>query len=122
MLYQKIKSSQRSYTHDRTQTHLHETGTKRYGNNTKYGRNSVVILSTAGWRESQEALQDSDSSGTKQSTSLNGAKGVVKTEEVRVHHERISTYGDESSIELKSLGQVHHQSTGRPANSPDYSF
>ncbi|KAH6880039.1 hypothetical protein B0T10DRAFT_495700 [Thelonectria olida] len=133
MLYHKIKSSQRSYMRDRSQTNPHETGTtntalgsdtrrtKRYGNNSKYGRTSVVIMSTAGWRESQEALQDSDSSGTKQSTSLNGAKGVVKTEEVRVHHERLSTYTDENSIELKSLGQTH-QISGRPAHSQDSPF
>lgn len=118
MLYRELKSSQRSYMRNRSQTNGLETGTgtgtqagndtrrnKRYGNNSKYGRTSVVIMSSAGWRESQEALQDSDSTATKQSGSLTG---ITKREEVRVTHERLSTFSDENSIELKAMPQVHH--------------
>lgn len=82
---------------------------KHYNQNLRYGRNSVVIMS--GWQESQEALQDQEttSSRSKPSPTL---QGVMKTEEVRVHHERLSIMGgesgDENSVELKPLSQVHH--------------
>jgi hypothetical protein len=62
-------------------------------------------MSTNGWQESQEALQDSDESVSHGKASVS-SQGVLKTEEVRVHHERISAYGDEIPIELRELQQA----------------
>ncbi|OLN97764.1 hypothetical protein CCHL11_07918 [Colletotrichum chlorophyti] len=96
MLYRELKSSQRSYGRSKSQTHALGTGTKRYGQGTHYGRNSVVVMSTSGWQESQEALQDAESG---QST----PRGIMKTEEVRVRRERMSAVGSKESIELDAL-------------------
>ncbi|KAM0189009.1 hypothetical protein ACHAPA_007722 [Fusarium lateritium] len=107
MLYRELKLSSRSYNRNKTNTTPHDidtrhTAAKRYGPNTRYGRNSIVIMSTNGWQESQEALQDSDGSMSNGKASVS-SQGVMKTEEVRVHHERISAYGDETPIELREL-------------------
>ncbi|KAF5258939.1 hypothetical protein FOXYS1_10467 [Fusarium oxysporum] len=88
---------------------------KRYNPNSRYGRNSVVIMS--GWQESQEHLQD-DSDGSQSQTKMSmSSGGVMKTEEVRVHHERLSTFSDENSIELRGLppaqGKPGHQNAER---------
>lgn len=115
MLYRELKSSQRSYFRNRSQTNPlgsemgHPDGssdnrrTKRYNNQSKYGRNSVVIMSNAGWEDSEEALQDSDSQ-----VKLNAAPmgGVLKTEEVRVQHERLSSLSIER-IELKQMSPTY---------------
>ncbi|CEI62252.1 hypothetical protein FVEN_g10252 [Fusarium venenatum] len=115
MLYHELKSSSRSYNKNKTGTNPndHETrntvpsstlrASRRYGPNSRYGRNSVVIMS--GWQESQEHLQDSDESISGLKVSAN-AGGVLKTEEVRVQHERLSTFSDENSIELRNLPQA----------------
>lgn len=68
-------------------------------------------MSTAGWQESQEALQDAEGSQSKPSLRQGG---VLKTEEVRVHHERVSL-SDENSIELKPLS-VAHVNSGKGAD------
>ncbi|KAF5025084.1 hypothetical protein F66182_2853 [Fusarium sp. NRRL 66182] len=115
MLYRELKTSSRSYNRNKSQnTNPLEPETRntvpssnvrkstRYGPGSRYGRNSVVIMSTSGWQESQEALQDSDGDQTKVSL----GSGVMKTEEVRVHHERLSTFSDENSIELRNLQQA----------------
>ncbi|KAM5342258.1 hypothetical protein ACJ41O_013224 [Fusarium nematophilum] len=134
MLYRELKSSQRSYLRNRSQTNPRDAGTmntvqgadrksKRYNNNSKYGRNSVLIMSTAGWQESQEALQDperSQASSRKQSPHPPG--GVLKTEEVRVHHERLSTFSDENSIELKPIPVAQKKDNGRSSNDQAPSF
>ncbi|KAM0560015.1 hypothetical protein ACHAPJ_003972 [Fusarium lateritium] len=117
MLYHELKSSSRSYGRNKTNTTPHDhpetrntvpssgaRKSKRYGPDSRYGRNSVVIMSTNGWQESQEALQDSDGSQGKTSMS---SRGVMKTEEVRVHHERLSTFSDENEIELRNMQQAH---------------
>ncbi|KAL0942647.1 uncharacterized protein CTRU02_200533 [Colletotrichum truncatum] len=99
MLYRELKSTQRSYARSKSQTHALETGktkTKRYGQGTHYGRNSVVVMTTAGWQESQEALQNEERGQVT-------PRGIIKTEEVRVHHEKASTNGSKSSIELDTL-------------------
>lgn len=59
----------------------------------------------SGWQESQEHLQDSDDSVSGMKTSMSSG-GVLKTEEVRVQHERMSTFSDENSIELRNLPQA----------------
>ncbi|CAH0056297.1 unnamed protein product [Clonostachys solani] len=121
MLYQELKSSQRSYFRNKSQTNPQggpSTGVdsaskskrpSRYGPPSKYGRNSVMIMSTAGWQESQEALQDALRS--KGSSNLGG---VMKTQEVRVVSERSSS--DENSIELKALAAVHTTDQGKSAS------
>ncbi|KAF0329924.1 hypothetical protein GQ607_002691 [Colletotrichum asianum] len=101
MLYRELKSASRSYGRSRSQTNALETAktarTKRYGQGTHYGRNSVVVMSTTGWQESQEALQDVESGQTT-------PRGIMKTEEVRVRHERMPPAGDsKSSIELDTF-------------------
>ncbi|KAK6217004.1 hypothetical protein QIS74_07118 [Colletotrichum tabaci] len=99
MLYRELKSTQRSYARNKSQSHALETGktrTKRYGNSTHYGRNSVVVMSTSGWQESQEALQDESGQVT--------PRGIMKTEEVRVRHETLPAgTRQKNSIELDSL-------------------
>lgn len=131
MLYRELKSSQKSYLRNRshanpldgtnaTNVASSNTKSKRYGPHSKYGRNSVVIMSAAGWQESQEALQDPTSTQTsrsRSSPSTNG--GVLKTEEVRVHHERLSTFSDENSIELKNMGNTA-SGTGPKGNAPSF--
>ncbi|KAF5694364.1 integral membrane protein pth11 [Fusarium denticulatum] len=127
MLYRELKSSSRSYNRNRTNTTPRDVDTrntagasnarqsKRYNPNSRYGRSSVVIMS--GWQESQEHLQD-DSDGSQSQTKMSmSSGGVMKTEEVRVHHERLSTFSDENSIELRGLpptqGKPGHQNAER---------
>ncbi|VUC25086.1 unnamed protein product [Clonostachys rosea] len=116
MLYRELKSSQRSYFRNKSQTNPQEPGTttepgskskrpSRYGPPSKYGRNSVMIMSTAGWQESQEALQEA-----LRSKASSNMGGVLKTQEVRVVSERSSS--DENSIELKALSSVHTRDHG----------
>ncbi|RSL47423.1 hypothetical protein CEP54_013408 [Fusarium duplospermum] len=126
MLYRELKSSQKSYLRNRSHTNpldgtnaTNVAGTKRYGPHSKYGRNSVVIMSAAGWQESQEALQDPESTQTSRSRSSPTSGGVLKTEEVRVHHERLSTFSDENSIELKNMGHTA-SGTGPKGNAPSF--
>ncbi|KAI8685180.1 hypothetical protein NCS57_00186600 [Fusarium keratoplasticum] len=130
MLYRELKSSQKSYLRNRSHTNpldgtnatnvaSSNTKSKRYGPHSKYGRNSVVIMSAAGWQESQEALQDPTSTQTSRSRSSPSSGGVLKTEEVRVHHERLSTFSDENSIELKNMGHTA-SGTGPKGNAPSF--
>ncbi|RSL46332.1 hypothetical protein CEP53_010380 [Fusarium sp. AF-6] len=127
MLYRELKSSQKSYLRNRSHTNpldgtnaTNMAGTnKRYGPHSKYGRNSVVIMSAAGWQESQEALQDPESTQTSRSRSSPHSGGVMKTEEVRVHHERLSTFSDENSIEMKTMGHTA-SGTGPKGNAPSF--
>ncbi|KXH67760.1 hypothetical protein CSAL01_07836 [Colletotrichum salicis] len=112
MLYRELKSTQRSYARNKSPSHALETGTrkevrstKRYGPGSQYGRNSVVVMSTGGWQESQEALQEVEGG---QASPLPGMNGIIKTEEVRVRHERLTGLSEgESSIELDSLKKGH---------------
>jgi hypothetical protein len=120
MLYRELKSSHYKYKtggtgqNDPRTGHMNTNATdarksKRFGPHSKYGRNSVVIMSNAGWDESQEGLQDADRAARAAKTSPNQS-GVLKTEEVRVYHERLSTVSDENSIELKVLGPADKRS------------
>ncbi|KAH7236857.1 uncharacterized protein BKA55DRAFT_578659 [Fusarium redolens] len=127
MLYRELKSSSRSYNRNKTNTTPRDVDTrntvgasnarqsKRYNPNSRYGRNSVVIMS--GWQESQEHLQDDSDGSQSQAKMSMSSGGVMKTEEVRVHHERLSTFSDENSIELRGLppaqGKPGHQNTER---------
>ncbi|KAF5000537.1 hypothetical protein FGRMN_1704 [Fusarium graminum] len=115
MLYRELKSSSRSYNKNKTNTTPQDydsrhTAAKRYGPNSRYGRNSIVIMSTNGWQESQEALQDSDESLNTAKASI-ASGGVLKTEEVRVYHERMSIHSDENPIELRELQQARVKGT-----------
>jgi hypothetical protein len=72
----------------------------------------MAIMSTKGWQESQEALQDkgsTQSSGTRPSPNQGG---ILKTEEFIVHHKR-GSFDDENSIELKPFGLVSGGDNGR---------
>lgn len=113
MLYRELKSSQRSYFRTKSNQNPNDPGTgntdplerhTRYPYSSKYGRNSVVIMSDSRYQESQEALRDPDGSGLRRPPNMTG---VIKTEEVRVHSERLSTFSPENSIELNPLGAVH---------------
>lgn len=63
----------------------------------------MVIMSTTGWQESQEALKGLESTLSSGTRSSPNQGGVLKTEEFTVRHERRS-FGDENSIALKPLG------------------
>ncbi|KAH7141099.1 hypothetical protein EDB81DRAFT_799413 [Dactylonectria macrodidyma] len=113
MLYRELKSSQRSYFRNKSNQNPNgpETGNTdpldrhtRYPYSSKYGRNSVVIMSDSRYQESQEALRDPYGSGLRRPPNMSG---VIKTEEVRVHSERLSTFSPEHSIELNPLGAAH---------------
>ncbi|KAL6233074.1 hypothetical protein BDW75DRAFT_216170 [Aspergillus navahoensis] len=119
-LYREIRSSHKSYYRNRTGSHTHDprTGNNTRGaegkskRNSKRGWNSAAIMSTKGWQESQEALQDQEStqsSGTRPSPNQGG---ILKTEEFMVHHKR-GSFNDENSIELKPLGLVSGGDNGR---------
>ncbi|KAL4767840.1 hypothetical protein BDW60DRAFT_211542 [Aspergillus nidulans var. acristatus] len=119
-LYREIRSSHRSYSRNRTGTHLNDprTGNNTQGaegkskRNSKRGWDSMAIMSTKGWQESQEALQDqgsTQSSGTRPSPNQGG---ILKTEEFIVHHKR-GSFDDENSIELKPFGLVSGGDNGR---------
>ncbi|KAF6832375.1 hypothetical protein CPLU01_06200 [Colletotrichum plurivorum] len=98
MLYRELKSSARSYGRSKSQTNAPER-TKRYGQGTHYGRNSVVVMSTAGFQESQEALKDPESGQVT-------PRGIMKTEEVRVRHETappVDPVDRRNSIEMTNL-------------------
>ena len=126
MLYRELKSSRNKYsgTPSGINSNNPRTGatsnlasdarrSKRFGPNAKYGRNSVIILSNAGWQESQEALRDPEI-GRAKTTPDQG--GVLKTEEVRVYSERLSSVNDGTSMELKSLGSI--ETKGSDSNTP----
>ncbi|KAI1841757.1 hypothetical protein JX265_007139 [Neoarthrinium moseri] len=114
MLYHELKSSQKSYFRSKSQSNTQPNGAtgniyaKRgtmYGRNSHYGRNSVVIMSTTGWQESQEALQDVGTPRTEDSPNMSG---IVKTEEVSVEHQRLSKLSGVDSVEMHSLEPIHH--------------
>lgn len=127
MLYRELKSSQRSHSRNRSHSNSHDkTGSgneiAKIGSNSKrpnrcafhskYGRNSVVIMSTAGWQESQEHL--TESSQTKLASDLGG---VVKTKEVRVFSEPASSSADKNLIQLRPVEPVHESYNGSSSNS-----
>lgn len=128
MLYRELKTSSRSYFRNRSQTNpadaptgsrITEPSASNYRKShrlgySKYGQNSVVIMSNTGWQESEEALQDRKiSSGTTTPPS-----GVLKTEEVRVHHENASSTRSDaaSDIELAPLPAAYRKEGGRGPN------
>ncbi|KAI5919034.1 hypothetical protein F4810DRAFT_525472 [Camillea tinctor] len=123
MLYRELKSSQRSYFRSRSKTTQSNAGQDKtrpssksrrtqYGRASHYGRSSVLIMSTTGWQESQEALQDLERGRTPQEGPNFG--GIMKTEEVSVQHQRLSKVsGEEGSIELKSLDPVYQKDIER---------
>ncbi|CRK38356.1 hypothetical protein BN1708_007745 [Verticillium longisporum] len=105
MLYHELKTSHARSKYNRSNPYAGQTGAGATSSDakratlqphSKYGQNSVVIMSNIAWEESQEALRDPETSARSPNLS-----GVLKTEEVRVEHERLSTVGDEDSIELK---------------------
>ncbi|KAH6853077.1 hypothetical protein B0I37DRAFT_358508 [Chaetomium sp. MPI-CAGE-AT-0009] len=115
LLYKELKSTHYSRSRNRTGTNPQDPRSgnpsqvvsdakksKRYNPNSKYGRNSVVVMSTAGWQESQEALKDTESSRSSGTVLSPNQRGVLKTDEVRVHYDRV-TVGNENSIELKPV-------------------
>ncbi|KAK9419907.1 hypothetical protein SUNI508_06913 [Seiridium unicorne] len=120
MLYLELKSSQRSYFRSRPwmdpysleQTHPDHKSRRetRYGHNQRYARTSVVIMSTSGWQDSQEALQDL---GANQTGVTLPVGGIMKTEEVNVQHSRLSRISGDDSFELKSVQIAHKREDGK---------
>ncbi|KAI6778463.1 uncharacterized protein J7T54_000358 [Emericellopsis cladophorae] len=86
MLYQELKSS-----HNRT----------KY--NQSNPQRSVVVSSNKAWKDSQEALRDSEDIIQIKSSSPDYS-GILKTEEVRVHHERPSNVNGGNAIEMSPFG------------------
>ncbi|KAH7304797.1 hypothetical protein B0I35DRAFT_382465 [Stachybotrys elegans] len=124
MLYREIKSSNRSYFRNISKSNgpegksggNTESGTTfrksiRNGGFSKYGQNSVVIMSTTGWQDSEEALQDPKGSGNR--TPL--GHGVMKTEEVTINYENSSMTSGEDSIEMAPLPAVYTRDGKRPS-------
>lgn len=119
MLYRELKSSQRSYFRSRSGTarynventqpeHKSKRGTL-YGHN-HHGQNSVIIMSTTGWQESQEALQDSDGSRTQMAPTPDG---ITKTEEVNIEHQRLSRVSGNDSLEMKPVQPAYEKAEHR---------
>ncbi|KAH9904259.1 hypothetical protein F4778DRAFT_731811 [Xylariomycetidae sp. FL2044] len=103
MLYRELKSSGKSYFKSKskggTQTaksNAHSRATRNY-----HGRNSVMILSTTGWQESQEALQDVEA-GSDQTHSPD-LRGIMKTEEINIQHSRLSKVSGDDPMELRCM-------------------
>lgn len=126
MLYRELKSSGRSYFRSASNANRYNIGTQatnkenktrrttRYGHDHRqYGRNSVVIMSTAGWQESQEALQDVQPGYSNVSPNMTG---IVKTEEVNVQHQRLSKISGQDSFELSSLDSAYKKEGERSDN------
>lgn len=129
MLYRELKSSHRSYMQQRSTGNRYHQGTEstnidKTKRSTKYrhdgyGRNSVLIMSTNGWQESQEALQDTPSSHTDRPPKT---AGIVKTAEVNVTSHRVSKMTDGDSFELASMESAYTKTSGRHAEVPEAGF
>lgn len=121
MLYQELKTSRSRSKYNRSNMSAGHTGAghptsdsrrpKTYGPNGKYGQNSVVIMSNTAWEGSEEALRDSDTNT--QPYPSPDQSGILKVEEVRVHHEHSNTAVDENSIELSSFNRKGSEASGR---------
>jgi hypothetical protein len=121
MLYREIKSSKGSYFRNISQGNAAtgatngatESGTavrksQKFGGFSKYGQNSVVIMSTAGWQDSEEALQDAKAaSGVRTPPPEHG---VMRTAEIRVNYENSSTTSGDESIEMAPMPAAHRPS------------
>ncbi|KAI1636242.1 hypothetical protein F4809DRAFT_390719 [Biscogniauxia mediterranea] len=118
MLYRELKSSQCSYSRSRSKTTQSNGAPEKtrpssksrkshYGRNSHYGKNSVLIRSTTGWQESQEALQNLEHGRTPQESPNFG--GIMKTEEVSIQHQRLSKVSGEGFIEMKPLNPIYQK-------------
>lgn len=128
MLYRELRSSQRSYYRNGVSTNRYGKTDNRTGNQTGNRRNTlaetkthrkgntVMVMSTSGWQESQEALQrDLEvGSGTTSHTAGSGVrsppKGIMKTEEVRIQSSPNNTPGGSTadSFEMVSFEKERH--------------
>jgi hypothetical protein len=122
MLYRELKSSNKSYFRNQSQTTgpegvasrafdqtANQRKSQRYDGYRKYGQNSVVIMSTSRWQESEEALQDPQGQGGSSTPPL--PHGVMKTEEVRVKYEDSDATSHSNSIELAPMPRAKLQDT-----------
>ncbi|KAI9147200.1 Satratoxin biosynthesis SC2 cluster protein [Paramyrothecium foliicola] len=116
MLYRELKStSNRSYFRNKSNDNAVERGTgskvtdptsdfrksQKYGQYARYGQNSVVIMSTTNWQDSREALKDPETS--QGASTPPRVHGVLKTEEVQVNFESVSSMSEQDSFELAPL-------------------
>ncbi|KAK6839121.1 hypothetical protein PG989_016574 [Apiospora arundinis] len=115
MLYREFRSSQRSYYRNGVSTNRYGKSENQTGKrNTMAGQsvkphrkgNTVHVMSTAGWQESQEALQRDLEVGT--GTPRNGSgvmspHGIMKTEEVRIQTSLNTTGSTADSFEMESF-------------------
>jgi hypothetical protein len=115
MLYRELRSSDKSGStstskiNNNNNNNRHANGrakqrssfrrSLRYTPDGRYGQSTTVVMSTSGWRESEEALHDSIHAMS--SYSLPQHVGVMKTEEVRVDYE--SSTPMDGPIELEVM-------------------
>ncbi|KAK7946928.1 uncharacterized protein PG986_011249 [Apiospora aurea] len=126
MLYRELRSSQRSYyknnpsgygrTDNRTGNHR-TTVTAGTQKAHKKG-NSVMVMSTAGWEESQEALQRDPEVGSGTSRSGSGVHspdvGIMKTREVVVKSSPNTPSSTADSFEMVSFEEKRPQEAYHP--------
>ncbi|KAI1336865.1 hypothetical protein F5Y15DRAFT_392436 [Xylariaceae sp. FL0016] len=121
MLYHELRSSHRDYFRSGSRTNKGSVGTghgaagdrsrrTHYGRPSHYGRNSVLIMSTAGWQESQEALQE-DGAPAPTHASTNST-GILKTDEVSVESRRLSKLSRDDSFEMRPLEPAYKKYGG----------
>lgn len=128
MLYRELRSSQRSYykndpssarygrTDDRTGNRRNTLAGQGTNNRPHRKGNSVMVMSTTGWQESQEALQRDMELGTTgtATTSRSGsgvrspAQGIMKTKEVTVETSPNTPNSTADSFEMVSFEKERH--------------
>lgn len=110
MLYQELKSSHNRSKYNRSNPYANSgieanaASTKRssrYNPHGKYGQNSVVIMSNTVWEGSEEALRDLETDPHVKSSPEQS--GILKTDEIRVHHESSAASGGEGSLDMDSF-------------------
>ena len=113
MLYQELKLSHNRSKYMRSNpyaakpwgSHMASEArqTNIYGSHGHYSQRSVVVSSNTAREGSQDALRDSEDNTQKRSSSPDYS-GILKTEEVRVHHQRLSKVNGGNAIEMSSFG------------------
>jgi hypothetical protein len=110
MLYQELKSSHNRSKYNRSNPYANSgneataASTKRssrYHPHGKYGQNSVVIMSNTVWEGSEEALRDLETDPNVKSSPEQS--GILKTDEIRVHHESSAAFSRKASLDMDSF-------------------
>ncbi|KAI0018446.1 hypothetical protein F4780DRAFT_781447 [Xylariomycetidae sp. FL0641] len=120
MLYRELVSSDRSYWRSKSRNTREATGSDKNRaapwTRRPCGRSSTLVMSTGGWEESQEALQDLDvEAGDHNKSAASFAMGgIMKTAEVSVEHSRLSRYRGDDSFELAIMVPPPSYTKGAP--------